>query len=402
MVNHVLSRITPSSGERAKLKQLVFKVKALVEESLLAQGVSAEVVVGGSFARGTYLAGVHDVDFFVRFSDEAEMKMFPKVIISVFPEAVVVKGSRDYFRVEYEGYELEFIPVLWISDASEASNSMDASYFHIEYVNARLNDYLRNEVLLLKQFCKACGVYGAESYINGFSGYVIELLIIHFGGFKQLLKVIDKSPGELFIDLEGFYDSVSNALTALRVVPDLTPVVIVDPVLPTRNAAAGLSKQSFQEFILQARLFLRDPSLSFFRVEELSVSDLRDLAQERGHPLFVHEFEVDGKPDVFFAKLRRELGKVKQELERHDFVVYDYGFLLNGFVFFELERDLLPRTKRVIGPPVSIMSEHFDKFIDRDAVNGPYLFDGRVCFDVKREYRKAKPLLFKLLRGIEL
>jgi len=402
VINHVLPGIAPSFSERSRLNSLVVRVRSLVNKSLVHMGIRAEVVVGGSFARGTFLGSAHDIDFFVRFSNESEMKSFPKVILHAFPDAREVKGSRSYYKVDFNGFELEFIPTLLISDPVEAENSMDASFFHIDYVNARLNDALRNEVLLLKQFCKTVGVYGAESHVNGFSGYVLELLILHFGGFKNFLEFINDCKSQLFIDIEGFYDSVSKGLTAIKVNNSLTPVVIVDPVLPTRNAAAGLSRGSFDKFVLQARLFLMDPKQSFFRVKELTVSGLRDRAEDRGHPLFFHEFKIKGKPDVFFAKLGKALRNVKSELEREEFVVYDYGFLPDGVVFFELVREVLPLTRRVVGPPVTIDAEHLSSFVSKKAVFGPYVFDGRVCFDVNREFTRAKPLLLKLLRGISL
>jgi len=400
VVNHVLADISPKTSEVSRLNGLVIEVTQRLKDSIITKGVSAEVVVGGSFARGTFLSGAHDIDFFIRFSDEKGFKLFSSVIMDAFPEARVVKGSRDYFKVNHGGFELEFIPVLLINDPLEADNSMDASFFHIEYVNARLNDSLRNEVLLLKQFCKACGVYGAESHVSGFSGYVIELLVLHFGGFKQVLEFFSKSKGLVFIDIEGFYDSVSKALTAIKVDQALTPLVVVDPVLATRNAAAGLSQESFDKFVLNARLFALKPAQSFFKVKPLTVDDLRELAKLRGHPLFIHEFKVKGKPDVFLAKLGSALRKVKAVLEREDFEVYDFGFLADGTVFFELVSDSLPLTRRVIGPPVSVELAHFKKFVSKQAVYGPYVLDGRVCFDVEREYTRAKPLLLKLLRQL--
>ncbi|MBD3311976.1 hypothetical protein GF352_00770 [archaeon] len=401
VVNKVLSKVKPSPAERDRLSNIVRRVSSLIKDSLLNNGISAEVVPGGSFARGTFLHGAHDVDFFIRHKDPADLESFPRVVLDAFPEAVRVEGSRTYFRASHGDYELEFVPTLLIDDPSDALNSMDASFFHISYVNSRLDNALRDQVLLFKQFAKACGVYGAESHISGFSGYVIELLMLRFKRFKRFLEFLDQGNNELFLDLEGFYDSVSKAYTALKVNRSLTPVVVVDPVLPTRNAAAALSRESFDKFLLQARLFLRGPSESFFTVKEPLISDLTSLARDRGHPFFTYSFKVSGKRDVFFAKLARSLRLVKARLERHGFVVYDHGFLSDGTVYFELVRDVLPLTKRVIGPPVSIDSAHFNAFISRDAVNGPYVFNGRVCFDVAREHTRAKPLLLKLLKGIE-
>jgi tRNA nucleotidyltransferase (CCA-adding enzyme) len=261
---------------------------------------------------------------------------------------------------------------------------------------------LRNEVRLFKQFCKACGVYGAESHVGGFSGYIIELLILHFGSFKEIIKFLDIGSPSIFIDMEGYYDSVDKALNVLKVKKSITPLVIVDPVLPTRNAAAGLTNNSFSKLVLKAREFFRKPSPSFFKIKVKKKDDLVDLAKKRGHPLYTYGFKIDEKSDVFLAKLGREVRKVKAELERNDFQVYDYGVLDDGTVFFELVRDSLALTKRVLGPPVTIESKHFNAFIQRNAINGPYVYDGRLCFDVKRKYTRAKPFLMKLLKEIKI
>ncbi len=399
VVNHVSGLITPTPEERALLKNVALSVSSSINKSLVKQGITAQVFPGGSFAKGTYLHGSHDIDFFIRFRSEAELKSFPDIVLAAYPKAEVVHGSRDYFNIFVNGIKVELIPVLLVNDPSAALNSMDASYFHVDYVNARINDAQRADVLLLKQFCRACGVYGAESHIKGFSGYVTELLTLHFGGFKRFLEFIEHCDGSLFIDTEGYYDSVDKALKAVKA---SSPIVIIDPLLPTRNAAAGLSVESFNKFILQARLFLRSPATSFFKEQPLTLSIITALAAERGHPLFSHKFIVKGRPEVFFSKLGRELSKIKLQLESADFIVYDFGFLPDGTAYFELERDVLPITKRVIGPPVTIDSNNFDSFVDKRAVNGPYVFDGHVCFDVKREFTRAKPLLLSLFRSIKL
>ncbi|MFA5406102.1 MAG: hypothetical protein WC307_01985 [Candidatus Nanoarchaeia archaeon] len=401
VVNKVSREVTPTSEELLLLKKVVFLVSSSLNKSLIKAGVTAQVFPGGSFAKRTFLRDSHDLDFFIRFRSETELKLFSQIVLDAFPNALVIHGSRDYYNVNINGLIVELIPVLLINDPSEALNSMDASYFHVDYINARINDSLRTDVLLLKQFFKACGVYGAESHINGFSGYVTELLILHFGGFKRFLEFIEHCDGSLFVDAEGYYTSVSKALATLKVNKLLSPVVIVDPVLATRNAAAGLNHDSFNKFLLNARLFLRKPTINFFRVKPLSVKVLTDLAIDRGHPLFIHQFVVKGKPDVFFSKLSRQLKQVKSLLEVADFIVYDYGFLTDGTVYFELERDSLPLTKRVVGPPVTIEPAHLDSFISKKAVNGPYVLDGKVCFDVKREVTRAKPFLLDLLKRIK-
>ncbi len=402
VLNHVLSEIQPSFNEKQKLNLLASEVKARINKSIKNNKVKAEVIIGGSFSRGTYLRGTHDIDLFIRFKQEDELTLLKKIVLDEFPEAELIKASRDYYQVIYKEVLIQFIPTILIDSPLKAKNSMDASCFHVEYLNTRLNDAMRNEVLLLKQFCKATGVYGAESYINGFSGYVIELLIIHFGSFIKFLEFINKSKGRMFIDMEGYYDSINKALTITKTNKSLNPVIIIDPVIATRNAAAGLNTESFNKFILNARLFLIKPSTSFFKIKERTLTDIQSLASLRGHHLITHQFNVEEKKDVQLAKLKKAVNKIKNLIEKKEFKVYDYGVTNNGLVYFELEQLIIPLIKKVIGPPVTINQDNFEAFINKKAINGPYVVNGRICFDVEREENKIKPLLLRLLREIRL
>ena len=45
-------------------------------------------------------------------------------------------------------------------------------------------------IRIAKAFCHANNSYGAESYINGFSGYALELLVYYYGSFLKFIKGI--------------------------------------------------------------------------------------------------------------------------------------------------------------------------------------------------------------------
>lgn len=49
-----------------------------------------------------------------------------------------------------------------------------------------------DEIKIAKAFCHATGCYGAESYIKGFSGYALELLIYHYKSFQSFVKAMTK------------------------------------------------------------------------------------------------------------------------------------------------------------------------------------------------------------------
>ena len=47
--------------------------------------------------------------------------------------------------------------------------------------------------MLFKYFLKQKGIYGAESYNKGISGYLAEVLIINFGSFLNTLEFFSKA-----------------------------------------------------------------------------------------------------------------------------------------------------------------------------------------------------------------
>jgi hypothetical protein len=90
----------------------------------------------------------------------AELKSFPDIVLAAYPKAVFVHGSRDYFNIFVNGIKVELSQYCSLMTLLPALNSMDLVTSMLIMLNARINDAQRADVLLLKQFCRACGVYG--------------------------------------------------------------------------------------------------------------------------------------------------------------------------------------------------------------------------------------------------
>jgi tRNA nucleotidyltransferase (CCA-adding enzyme) len=132
---------TPSKAEEAKVNSAVKDVISKITKELTKQNLKAKVVVGGSVAKGTWLPGISDIDFFLvfdydDFSDRsAEISNFAeKVLKKVLRNLQRLHGSRDYFAVKHENYNLEVVPVLDISNGQQARNITDYSPLHVKYV----------------------------------------------------------------------------------------------------------------------------------------------------------------------------------------------------------------------------------------------------------------------------
>ena len=71
------------------------------------------------------------------------------------------------------------------------------------------NKSILDEIKIAKAFCYANNCYGAESYVQGFSGYALELLVYYYGGFINFLRAVSKEKAnnkeKIVIDIEKNY-----------------------------------------------------------------------------------------------------------------------------------------------------------------------------------------------------
>ena len=244
-------------------------------------GSKADVVLGGSLAKGTALQN-YDIDLFVRFYNEVEVDLLEKALKKQFKNVERVHGSRDYFSMDYKGVNYEIIPVLKIDSPSKAENITDVSYFHIEWVKNNLQN--PEQVKIAKLFAKANGVYGAESYINGFSGYILELLVAHYGSFENLVEEASKWRPKVIVDVAKHYKSREEVLKKMNESKLQSPLIVVDPVDKNRNASAALSEEIFSKFVLVCRDFVDKPSLKCFDKKDFSIAEIKRRAYFHRHP----------------------------------------------------------------------------------------------------------------------
>ena len=360
-------------------------------------GLDAVCVAGGSYAKGTILKDDFDVDLFVRFAYSYRGKdiseLLARAIKSLRPERV--HGSRDYFQLRRKKILFEIIPVLKIDDYRKADNVTDMSPLHVGYANSRFarNPKMRDDVRLAKQFCKAAGVYGAESYIRGFSGHVLDLLIIYYGGFEKLLMQAALWGERVVIDIERHWSDPVGQLNSSKVI---SPLVIVDPIQPDRNAAAAISPDKFEDFKSQARRFLHSPSGEFFKVKRLDMKELRKVAG-KNELMVVQASPVEGKDDVVGTKLLKAFEFLQRMLGENDFTVMLSGweYKPKPVFYFVIRKEKLSATKTLRGPPQSdaANSAAFRKKHRKVSVNSGVLFA-----EEKRKFLSARKLLAFLLK----
>ncbi len=403
IVKKVKQKIKPTTAETKKVDDIINFSKEKVQKEMLKQKIDAEIFVGGSVAKNTWTKGQHDIDIFIRFEKKHKNigGLLKKIVKKVFKNVKVLHGSRDYCKINYRGYELEFVPVYKIKKPSEAENSMDASLFHVEFVKNKIkeNPKLADEIRVFKEFARAQRVYGAETHISGISGYVSELLIIHYKSFLNFIKESEKMKPKIFIDINKHYKNNSEIVRKLSKSKLYSPIIIIDPVLKERNAAAALESEVFSNLILSSRLFFRKPSLNFFKKKRIGIKEIKNRSSKRKTLLVVKKIKKEyAKEDVFLAKLKKALKKVNKHLLINGISVSDYGYFIDKNkidIFFELETKKLSKYRKHIGPPVWITSSNFDKFLDKH--KNIYISGENLACDIKREFEDVKKFVSKCL-----
>jgi tRNA nucleotidyltransferase (CCA-adding enzyme) len=333
----------------------------LLKESVKKNKVDADVFVGGSYAKGTLAKSEeYDIDIFVRFNWRYEN--FTKYLEKILKSFVRKKkykiermhGSRDYFRI-YKDRKLTFevIPVLKIRKVSEARNVTDLSYFHVGYVKKKARS-LANEIIMGKKFCKGIGVYGAESYIGGFSGYGVECLVINYGSFRKMLKELVKVKERIVLDPAKLYKKKSDILVELNESKLNSPIVLVDPTWKERNVLAALSDEVFRKFQKEAKNFLKKPSKNFFKNKKFDVSKFK---KKKGELVKVILESDRQEGDIAGTKMKKFSKFLVKSLEKY-FDVVDWEFDYSGEKKAELY--LIGKAKKEVvrmGPPLKMEGE---------------------------------------------
>ena len=286
-----------------------------------------------------------------------------------------------------------------VSEAGKLKSAVDRTRFHTQYVARKTDEKLRDQILLTKQFMKGIGVYGAEAKIRGFSGLLCEVLTIAHGTFLELVRSA----------AEWSYGHVIDVESKGKPAKDFSsPLVVIDPTDPNRNAAAAVSASKLARFIHACRCFLESPSERFFfprKRRPFTENRLLRLLESRGTRILLLTFtRPEALDDVFYPQLQRLISWLRAELHKHGFNTAgpsETAFCEDGnqvFVLFEVEVPSLSRIEKRHGPKVE-RKEHVKRFLEKHAAEYPYLEEDHWCVDSKRRFTAPDQLVSFLIEN---
>ncbi|MFB6086022.1 MAG: CCA tRNA nucleotidyltransferase [Halodesulfurarchaeum sp.] len=407
VLERVGERVDPDPDERAALEAAVTSLIERIESAIDDLGVDATVVHVGSTARGTWVSGDRDIDVFVTFDPDLPREDLERYGLrigrAVLPDGHLEYAEHPYVTGEHHGFAVDLVPCYDVRDATEIQSAVDRTPFHNAYLAGRLDDTTAAAIRYFKQFLKGIGAYGSDLRRQGYSGYIAELLVLEYGGFRETLEAArDWQPPVTL-------DPADHAVASFD-----DPLVVVDPTDPERNVAAVVSAENVARLVHFARQFLADPDLEHFfppEPESMDPAGVHTAIQERGTtPIAVVFAPPDLVDDQLYPQLRRSLSGLVRGLDQAGFEVLRSATWARdrAVLFVELTVWELPAIERHEGPPVHA-AEHARRFYETYAdepVTGPYIERDRYVIEREREITTAREFaenrLFDVALGAQI
>lgn len=330
--NKILPEIKPTEEEIEELNaysnDLMGRLKKVVPKDV-------EIILAGSVARGTQIRGNSDIDIFLLFPKTTEERLMEKKAL-VLARKIVKKGYGETFVINYAEHpylkliskkldiSADIVPAFKIEDSADMGTAVDRTQLHNIFVKNHLNEKQKDDVRLLKYFLRANGIYGAESRIEGFSGYLCELLICHYGSFLEFIKSFADLELPLVLDIiKG--KQIRSADEAPKDIDFFkSEFIVIDPTDKWRNVAASVSRESISRLVIASRRLLDKPSVNnFYGIkysDENSRSSLSRMLQKYEIDVYAIGIEVQAiSEDTLWPQVKRLRGKFSDSLKRNGF-----------------------------------------------------------------------------------
>jgi len=396
----VLKKVKPTKAQDAKVMDAVHELEPLVTREARRLDAHIELMLVGSVAKGTHLRDP-DIDLFMLFSESTSLETLKEKGLAI---GRTVLGGREhyaqhpYVRGDFEGFQVDLVPCFKVRDTRSKMSAVDRTPFHTRFVKENLGKGQADQVRLLKRFMKGIGCYGAEAKVQGFSGYLCELLVMRFGTFGSVLQAASQWKRGEHIQLPGHEGKEFSE-----------PITFIDPVDTSRNVASAVSLASLLLLIRASREYIGSPSEKFFFPVERAPwppSKVKELAGERlGNIVSVSFPKIDLIDDVVYPQLRKSMSAAVALLERQEFEVERTSIEVDGLahLVIELASLTLPDERKHRGPPEK--SENAKEFLAKWRKKGlspPFVERGRWYVIAKRDVTRGDELLRKEMHSLSL
>jgi tRNA nucleotidyltransferase (CCA-adding enzyme) len=139
-----------------------------------------------------------------------------------------------------------------------------------------------------------------------------------------------KIQGKEIIDVEKMYKNKYEIAMNMNSAKMTSPIVVIDPTYKERNALAALSNETFEQFKIVCRNFLKKPTEKAFEIKEIDLGRIRKNAQKNRAEFALIKAETDKREgDVAGSKLIKFYKHLGAEIEKL-YKISNKGFEYNG------------------------------------------------------------------------
>ena len=375
-------KVAPSKDDTSRLTAEADSLLARTRKAAAKYPQTRGALLGGSFAKGTWLPGHVDLDIFVKFDPSTLEPVFEKVGLEIgnlstrgFPRGKKF-AQHPYTEAVIRDLKVNIVPCYDVA-RGEWKSAADRSPFHVKLVEG-LPEESKSEVRLLKSFMHGIGVYGAEIERRGFSGYVAEVLVMKHNDFQGVLS--------WFASYPPFAQP--------------RPFSLPDPVDEGRDLGIAVSGESLGRMVLASREFLRRPATTYFR--GMPGTHRPALRKDVVALVFRHPRLTE---DTLWGELRRTMKHIVRHLEVRGFkVVRSMAASDNdsrSAVLLIPEFTELPPTEQRVGPTVDRRKD-VEAFMSTNSKDSLLVWvddDARVRLLRPRAYIRLADLLRDVSRG---
>ncbi|MEM0148188.1 MAG: CCA tRNA nucleotidyltransferase [Candidatus Micrarchaeaceae archaeon] len=326
---HVLHNIKPTPKEIDAITYAANMVMARLEKVL---SKNVEIILAGSVARGTQLKSESDIDIFLLFPKSGDERKMEKKGIDAAKKIVNVKQGESY-TLKYSEHpylqlmlkdppvKVDIVPAFKIADSFELGSAVDRTPLHNDFIRSHLTEEQKDEVRILKAFMHNHYVYGADSSVNGFPGYLCELLIHYYGSAANVLKNFANISLPMCLDPKNKAEIKDEAVFKKF----NSNFIVIDPTDQNRNVAAAVSSDTLGRFSMAASIFLMKQSLDAFYGPRFDMTNtsakLVKLCNTLNLDVYAIVFNVsDITEDIIWQQIRRFGKNLLQQVLKSSFL----------------------------------------------------------------------------------
>lgn len=400
------NKLRPTKDERRETEY--FAAELMNTATFISRPYSAKPMLCGSVSKNTWLPNKNELDLFILFPPGVSRQKLEEYGLDVAKNIIDQMGGiaqRKYSEHPYltgeikfgkTVYDVDVVPCYDIKNLKKIKSAVDRTPHHVTFVKKKL--LIPDDVRLMKQFCKVAGCYGADVKVNGFSGYLCELLVIAYGKFSRLIEDAVKWRAPEVVTLKHM--KKETILKKFK-----SPLIVIDPVDSNRNVAAAVSPESFYKFVDAARRFVDKPSESAFLTSSkkpYSISDINKEIKRRGTRWYMITFEKPKIPeDSLYPQVKRATASIEKLLNQSGFRVLRKDFWVGDecVIVFEMDVWMTPKISKNIGP--NIYSKHAEDFLKHYKQYKTFVDGEEWIVELDRKFTAVRHLLKDFIESSE-